>query len=276
MVLPIFQVDAFATELFRGNPAAVCPLSEWLPDKTMQAIAAENNLAETAFFVRNGSSYALRWFTPAIEVPLCGHATLASAFVIFEYLDPSAEGIRFTTASGELVVTRSGKLLAMDFPSLQSKPCEPPDDLIQGLVRVPLEVRHSGESGKIGKYLAVYASEEDVRLLQPEMSYLVRLERHGVVATAPGDRADFVSRFFAPALGVPEDPVTGSAHCVLVPYWAERLNKKQFHAQQISPRGGELLCQLEGERVILAGKAVCFLRGSILLADAEPDSAPPR
>ena len=276
MVLPIFQVDAFAAELFRGNPAAVCPLSEWLPDKTMQAIAAENNLAETAFFVRNGSSYALRWFTPAIEVPLCGHATLASAFVIFEYLDSSAEGIRFTTASGELVVKRSGKLLAMDFPSLQSVPCEPPDDLIQGLVRVPLEVRHSGESGKIGKYLAVYASEEDVRLLQPEMSYLVRLERHGVIATAPGDKADFVSRFFAPALGVPEDPVTGSAHCVLVPYWAERLNKKQLHAQQISPRGGEILCQVEGERVILAGKAVCFLRGSVLLPDAEPESAPPR
>jgi predicted PhzF superfamily epimerase YddE/YHI9 len=276
MVLPIFQVDAFATELFRGNPAAVCPLSEWLPDKTMQAIAAENNLAETAFFVRNGSSYALRWFTPAIEVPLCGHATLASAFVIFEYLDPSAEGVHFTTASGELSVTRAGKLLAMDLPRYNAEPCPPPDDLIQGLVRVPREVRHYSESDKKGNYLAIYDSEEDVRLLQPELAFLGRLARHGVIVTAPGDNADFVSRYFAPAIGIPEDPVTGSAHCVLVPYWAERLSKKQFHAQQISPRGGELLCQLEGERVILAGKAVCFLRGSVLLPDAEPDSAPTR
>jgi PhzF family phenazine biosynthesis protein len=273
MVLPIFQVDAFASELFRGNPAAVCPLSEWLPEKTMQAIAAENNLSETAFFVRNGDSYALRWFTPTVEIPLCGHATLASAYVIFEYLDPSAEGVRFTTASGELAVRRSGKLLAMDFPSLRSEPCLPPDDLIQGLVRVPREVHHCGETGKTGKYLAVYASEEDVRLLQPEMSHLARLEKHGVIATAPGERADFVSRYFVPAMGVPEDPVTGSAHCVLVPYWADRMGKKQFHAQQISARGGEVLCQLEESRVILAGSAVCYLRGSILLPDAEDAEA---
>ncbi len=276
MVLPIFQVDAFANELFRGNPAAVCPLSAWLPDNTLQAIAAENNLSETAFFVSNGGSYALRWFTPAIEVPLCGHATLASAFVIFEYLDRSADGVRFTTASGELIVKRAGKLLAMDLPRYQAEPCQPPDDLIQGLVRVPREVRHYGESGKTGNYLAVYDSEEDVRLLQPEMSYLARLERHGVIATAPGDKADFVSRYFAPAFGIPEDPVTGSSHCVLVPYWAGRLGKTQFHAQQISARGGELVCQLEDSRVILAGNAVCYLRGSILLPDAEADPAPSR
>jgi len=273
MVLPIFQVDAFASELFRGNPAAVCPLSEWLPDKTMQAIAAENNLSETAFFVRNGDSYALRWFTPTLEIPLCGHATLASAYVIFEYLDPGADGVKFTTASGELAVKRAGKLLAMDFPALKSETCLPPDDLIQGLVRVPREVRHCGEPGETGKYLAVYASEEDVRLLQPEMSYLARLERHGVIVTAPGERADFVSRYFVPAMGVPEDPVTGSAHCVLVPYWADRMGKKQFHAQQISARGGEVLCQLEESRVILAGSAVCYLRGSILLPDPGDEGA---
>jgi PhzF family phenazine biosynthesis protein len=255
--IPIYQVDAFANRLFAGNPAAVCPLTEWLDDRTMQSIAAENNLAETAFFVRNGDGYDLRWFTPTLEVDLCGHATLASAFVVFEYLDPAAEAVRFRTRSGELVVRRKGELLSMDFPARSPKQCAPDAALAAALGRPPGELQASRD------YLAVYESEEDVRALAPDMKALAAVGHFAVIVTAPGRAVDFVSRFFAPASGVDEDPVTGSAHCTLVPYWAKRLQKDELRALQVSSRGGELFCRNLGERVEIAGRAIPYLEGHI-------------
>ena len=242
MKLPLYQIDAFTGRLFAGNPAAVCPLEEWLDASTMQAIAAENNLAETAFFVRRGDAYHLRWFTPEVEVDLCGHATLASAFVVFEYLDPAAETVRFETLSGDLTVRRQDGRLVMDFPSRPPQPCPADPALTAALV---------------------YESEDDVRSLAPDMKALAAVGHFAVCVTAPGRQSDFVSRFFAPASGVPEDPVTGSAHCALTPYWSRRLNKKDLHAQQVSARGGELFCHDGGERVQIAGQAVKYLEGFI-------------
>jgi predicted PhzF superfamily epimerase YddE/YHI9 len=259
MNIPIYQIDAFTSSVFGGNPAAVCPLERWLDDATLQAIAAENNLAETAFFVPQGQGYALRWFTPTIEVDLCGHATLASAFVIFGELDPARAAVTFATRSGDLTVRRDGELLVMDFPALAPEPCAPPEALLAGLDAVPREVFAAMD------YLAVYDSEDQVRALRPDMALLARLDRRGVIATAPGLRADFVSRFFAPAAGVPEDPVTGSAHCTLTPYWSQRLGKQRLRALQVSARGGELFCEDRGARVTIAGQAVKFLQGTIVL-----------
>jgi PhzF family phenazine biosynthesis protein len=254
----MFQVDAFADRLFTGNPAAICPLDHWLPDSTMQSIAAENNLAETAFFVREGDSYHLRWFTPAIEVDLCGHATLASAYVIMACLQPGLESVSFHSRSGELIVRRDGDLLALDFPARPPQHCDVHPRLIEALGTVPLEVLAARD------YLVVYQNEEQVRTLQPNMELISILDRFAVIVTAPGNgQVDFVSRFFAPAHGVPEDPVTGSAHCTLVPYWAKRLGKNRLHAQQVSKRGGDLFCENRGERVTIAGKAVLYLDGSI-------------
>jgi len=257
--IPIFQVDAFTGRLFAGNPAAVCPLETWLEDSQMQSIAAEINLSETAFFVRNGESYDLRWFTPACEVDLCGHATLASAFVVFEILDPAASLVRFQTRSGELRVSRDGDLLTMDFPARPPQPCNLSLALATALGKPPREL------GAARDYLAVYDSEDDVRSLAPNMPAVAALDRFAVIVTAPGRDADFVSRFFAPAHGVDEDPVTGSAHCTLVPYWAERLGKTKLHALQVSARGGELWCELKGDRVTISGRAVRYLEGTILL-----------
>ena len=259
MRTPIYQVDAFTGQLFAGNPAAVCPLDSWLPDDRMQAIAAENNLAETAFFVRTGNRYHLRWFTPKVEVDLCGHATLASAFIVFRYLEPESQCVAFDTRSGELLVRREGEMLSMDFPARKPEPVPVSAKLIVGLGKTPFEVLASRD------YLALYASEEEVRGLQPDMTTLAAVDRFAVIATAPGRDCDFVSRFFAPAQGVPEDPVTGSAHCTLVPYWAERLGKTKLHARQVSARGGELFCELAGDRVILRGRAVLYLEGAIFL-----------
>lgn len=259
MRIPLYQIDAFTGRLFRGNPAAVCPLEEWLEDEQMQAIAAENNLSETAFFVRRGEGYQLRWFTPKVEVDLCGHATLASAFVILSYLEPAREEVRFETRSGELVVRRNGDLLAMDFPAREPWRCECPVTLSQALGKPPLEVWEARD------YMAVYESEDEVRALAPDMGALVVVGHFAVIVTAPGREADFVSRFFAPAAGVPEDPVTGSAHCTLVPYWARRLGKTQLQARQVSARGGELFCVYRGERVTIAGRAVRYLEGTIHL-----------
>ena len=259
MRIPIFQVDAFTGRLFAGNPAAVCPLETWLEDSQMQSIAAEINLSETAFFVRNGESYDLRWFTPACEVDLCGHATLASAFVVFEILDPAASLVRFQTRSGELRVSRHGDLLTMDFPARPPQPCNLSLALATALGKPPREL------GAARDYLAVYDSEDDVRALAPNMPAVAALDRFAVIVTAPGRDADFVSRFFAPAHGVDEDPVTGSAHCTLVPYWAERLGKTKLHALQVSARGGELWCELKGDRVTISGRAVRYLEGTILL-----------
>jgi PhzF family phenazine biosynthesis protein len=255
--IPIYQVDAFASSLFSGNPAAVCPLEEWLEDDVMQSIAAENNLAETAFFLRHGDPHALRWFTPTLEVDLCGHATLASAFVMFEYVDRAARAVRFTTRSGELVVRRQEGLLAMDFPARPPRQCEPNPALAAALGKPPVELWESRD------YMAVYNREEDVRALAPDMQALAAVGHFAVIVTAPGNSSDFVSRFFAPASGIDEDPVTGSAHCTLVPFWARRLGKAELHAVQVSARGGELFCRDHGGRVEIAGRAVPYLEGSI-------------
>jgi len=256
--IPVYQVDAFASRVFAGNPAAICPLEQWLPDEQMQAIAAENNLSETAFFVPDGDGYALRWFTPKVEVDLCGNATLASAFVILNRLAPG-NSVRFETKSGALMVTRDGDLLSMDFPSRPPAECTVHPQLTAALGGRPETILGARD------YLVVYRSEDEVRALDPDMEMLKRIDRFAVIATAPGKDADFVSRFFAPAKGVPEDPVTGSAHTTLIPYWSKRLGKKKLHAYQVSPRGGELWCEDRGERVTMSGKAVQFLEGTITL-----------
>jgi PhzF family phenazine biosynthesis protein len=260
MRIPLYQVDAFTDTLFGGNPAAVCPLTEWLPDGTMQAIAAENNLAETAFFVLQGERYLLRWFTPTVEVELCGHATLASGYVVTHILAPNRRAVGFDTLkAGPLEVSRDGDLLAMDFPAW------PPDaEPADGRVLDALGVRPAEGLVARGRTLAVYADAGDVAALRPDFAAMRRIPGANVIATAPGrDGVDFVSRYFAPNHGVDEDPVTGSAHCVLTPYWAARLGKARLNARQISARGGELFCTLRGDRVTLAGRAVLYLEGAI-------------
>ncbi|HML07005.1 MAG TPA: PhzF family phenazine biosynthesis protein [Xanthobacteraceae bacterium] len=259
MRLPIYQVDAFTDRLFGGNPAAVCPLQAWLPDKTMQAIATENNLAETAFFVREGSDYALRWFTPTVEVDLCGHATLASGHIVFNFLEPGREGVRFHTAkAGVLTVSKRGDLLVMDLPVRPATPVEAPAGLVAALGGKPREVLRARD------HLIVYGSAAEVAALNPDLAGLAKLDCWAAIVTAPGEGGiDFVSRFFAPAQGIPEDPVTGSAHCTLVPYWAQRLGKTEFEARQLSRRGGALHCALQGERVSIGGRAVLYLEGQI-------------
>ncbi len=262
MRLPFYQVDAFTDRPFAGNPAAVCPLERWLPDATLLAIAAENNLSETAFFVPRGEDYDLRWFTPAIEVDLCGHATLATAKVVFECLRPSAERVRFHSKSGPLAVCRKGALLELDFPARPPAPAAPGAELAASLRARPAETLRSPTL-----WLAVFEGEREVRALAPDFARMKTLEGLGVIATAPADGArqgaavDFVSRFFAPSAGIDEDPVTGSAHCVLVPYWAKRLGKEVLHARQVSARGGELWCEDKGERVAIAGYAVVPVHG---------------
>jgi len=257
MKIPIFKVDAFTSRVFSGNPAAVCPLDYWLDDGQLQAIAAENNLSETAFIVNRGGYYQLRWFTPQIEVDLCGHATLASAFVIMNQIDPSLQEVTFGTRAGELIVKKNGDLYAMDFPAHAPRSCKAPEDLLKALDSHPQEVLASNY------YLVVYKTEDEVRELNPYMKLIKELDRLAVIVTAPGKDVDFVSRFFAPAVGIPEDPVTGSAHCTLIPYWSKRLQKKKMNAKQISCRGGEIFCEDHGERVIIAGKAVLYLEGFI-------------
>lgn len=253
----LFQIDAFTDRVFGGNPAAVCPLDAWLADDVMQAIAAENNLAETAFFVANDTGYDLRWFTPTLEVELCGHATLASAFLIFERLAPAADILRFQTRSGELTVARKDGMLFLDFPSYPGPAVECPEALAGGLGNVPHEVIEGPN------YMAVFQSEADIAALSPNLEMLATLHPRGVIATAPGDAVDFVSRFFGPSFGVPEDPVTGSAHCMLTPYWAQRLGRTRMDARQISKRGGVLVCEDRGARVGIGGNAVMYLEGTI-------------
>lgn len=258
MEIPYYQVNAFTKSVFGGNPAGVCPLESWLEDEDMQAIAAENNLSETAFVVRKGDGYELRWFTPKMEVDLCGHATLASAFVIFNYLDESAKSAEFRTKSGVLSVKRDGELLVMDLPSWQVVKASAPKELVAGLGAEPAEVWCSERD-----YLVVYESEDDIKLLNPNFEELKKLDQLCVCVTAPGRKSDFVSRFFAPRGGIDEDPVTGSSHCELIPFWSKRLGKKKLHAFQLSQRGGELFCEALGERVSIAGHAVIYLRGVI-------------
>jgi predicted PhzF superfamily epimerase YddE/YHI9 len=257
MELPIYQVDAFASGLFQGNPAAVVPLECWLPDAAMQSIAAENNLAETAFFVRDGERYHLRWFTPAFEIDLCGHATLASAHVIARILRPGLPEVVFDTRSGELRVVAKGDLLELDFPARPPVGVTPMGPVVEALGGAPEQVLAARD------YFVVYRTAAEVAALRPDMGLLEQCDKFGFIATAPGENCDFVSRFFAPAAGVPEDPVTGSAHCTLIPYWAERLGRTELFARQISARGGELWCSLRGDRVTMAGKSVLYLRGTI-------------
>jgi PhzF family phenazine biosynthesis protein len=259
MRLPMYQVDAFTDSLFGGNPAAVCPLLAWLPDATMQAIAAENNLAETAFFVRDGDDYALRWFTPTVEVDLCGHATLASGHVVFSFLEPQRNSVSFhTVKAGTLVVSRDADMLVMDFPARPAAPCDAPAGLLAALGGTPHEVLRARD------HLIVYDSAAEIAALKPDLAALAKVDCWAAIVTAPGENGiDFVSRFFAPAQGVPEDPVTGSAHCTLVPYWAKRLGKTKLEARQLSRRGGALRCALNGDRVSIGGKAVVYLEGQI-------------
>ena len=260
MRIPLYQVDAFTSRLFGGNPAAVCPLTEWLPDATMQAIAAENNLAETAFFVPQGDGYLLRWFTPTVEVDLCGHATLASGYVVTRILAPERRSVIFDTLkAGPLEVSREGDRLAMDFPAWapELKPADP--RVLAALGAPPVESFVAR-----GRTLAVFDRAEEVAALRPDFAAMRLIEGADAIATAPGrDGVDFVSRYFAPNYGVDEDPVTGSAHCVLAPYWAARLGKEQLTARQISARGGELTCTLRGDRVTIAGHAVLYFEGTI-------------
>jgi len=260
MRLPIYQVDAFADKLFGGNPAAICPLPQWLPEATMQAIAAENNLAETAFFVREGADYTLRWFTPAVEVDLCGHATLASAHVVFCFLEPQRERVGFRTVkAGTLTVARLGDMLVMDFPSRPPNPIEPPPGLLAAVGGTPREILCARD------HMLVYDSAAEVRALAPDFAALAKIpDCWAAIATAPGDDGvDFVSRFFAPAQGIDEDPATGSSHCTLTPYWAKRLGKTELKTRQLSRRGGALECALNGDRVTIAGRAVLYLEGQI-------------
>jgi PhzF family phenazine biosynthesis protein len=263
MQIPLWQVDAFATRPFAGNPAAVCPLEQWLPGPLLQAIAAENNLSETAFFVRRpDGDFDLRWFTPRTEVDLCGHATLASAWVLMREIEPRRARTVFHTRSGPLTVTRAGEALAMDLPARPARPIETPADLTDALGAAPASTWLARD------LVAVYASAEEVRALRPDMAAIEALPGvFAVCVTAPGTGADadvdFVSRFFAPSKGVPEDPVTGSSHATLVPYWAERLHRTTLRARQTSTRGGELGCMLEEGRVVLTGQAVIVIRGTL-------------
>lgn len=256
--IPYFHVDAFTGEVFAGNPAGVCLLEGWLHDDILQLIAAENRLSETAFLVGNGCSYELRWFTPESEIDLCGHATLASAFVLHTHTAVRAEDeLVFQTQSGILTVRRNGDLFTLDFPARPGKPCPCLSELTESLGRQPETVLSSRD------LLAVFPNREIIEQLRPDFSRLAGLDCLGVIVTAPDDKVDFVSRFFAPGAGVPEDPVTGSSHCTLVPYWAERLGKNTLRALQVSRRGGELYCENLGERVLISGRAVEYLRGTL-------------
>ena len=259
MELLMYQVDAFTNKVFGGNPAAVIELEEWLDDATLQNIAIENNLSETAYFVKEGEAYKLRWFTPGYEVKLCGHATLASAFVLFEILGYEGDVIRFESLSGPLYVTRKGDMFEMDFPANPGARIDDDGRISAGLGNAPMEVYESDT-----KYMAVYETEDQVRDLQPDFRALKELGKN-IIATAPGTDSDFVSRFFAPAAGIDEDPVTGSAHTVLTPYWSARLGRNQVTARQISKRGGDLVCEMDADRVLIGGQAVLYLSGRIEL-----------
>ncbi len=263
MPVPVFHVDAFTDSPFHGNPAAVCPLAGWLDDDTLRAVAAENNLSETAYFVPEGDAFRLRWFTPRCEVKLCGHATLASGFVLLKLLEPQRESVSFETRSGRLTVERQGDRFSMDFPALPPWRCEHiPDDLIHGLEASVQDISVYQISDN---YFVIFEGEEHVRALRPNLALLEKLHPAGVCVSAPGINCDFVSRYFVPSYGIPEDPVTGSTHCSLAPYWAERLHKKRLQARQVSERGGELWCECSGERVTIEGNAVLTMQGSLLI-----------
>ena len=261
MKFPIFQVDAFTDKVFGGNPAAVCPLEEWLPDEIMQRIAMENAVAETAFFKQVGQGFEIRWFTPEIEMDLCGHATLAAAHVIAKHLNYVSPVIKFQSNSGELSVAVQDELLALNFPARKPMPSQAPPIILEAIQHPPSEVLKSRD------YVLVFEDESTIRHLNPNQGLLdqINLDPGGVVVTAKGEQVDFVSRFFTPQASIFEDPVTGSAHCSLIPYWSEKLGKDSMHALQLSPRTGKLFCQHLGSRVLISGRAVTFLEGYITL-----------
>lgn len=259
MKLKIYQIDAFTSKVFSGNPAAVIPLDDWIDDNIMQNIAQENNLAETAFFIREEDGYYIRWFTPSSEIDLCGHATLASAFVIFNYVNTNADKINFSSKSGPLFVSKQNEKIILDFPSVPPNVCEIPDLLFKALGTKPALVM------SCNNYFIVYDSEDEIATIQPDFDLLMKLDLQGVIVTAPGKDVDFISRYFAPKVGIPEDPVTGSAHCTLTPYWSKRLNKSQLTAKQISRRGGELFCEDAKDRIKISGRAVEYLQGTIVI-----------
>ena len=261
MRLPTFQIDAFTDRPFRGNPAAVVLLPGWLPDALLQSIAIENNLAETAFLVKEREGWHIRWFTPELEIDLCGHATLASAFVLFHELREPGACLHFRSMSGPLRVEREGERLVLDFPSRPPVSCEAPQGLFEALGMAPRPVSRARD------HFLVLETEAEVAALRPDFKALDRVDSPGVIVTAPGDAVDFVSRFFTPLAAIPEDPVTGSAHCTLIPYWAERLGRNRLSARQISGRGGDLECELCGDRVRIGGRAVKVLQGEFLLPD---------
>ncbi len=257
MKLSIYQIDAFAEKIFKGNSAAICQLDEWLPDEILQNIAQENNLSETAYFIKQDGKYHIRWFTPTVEVNLCGHATLACAYVIFEVLGLESDVILFHSKSGELKVTQKENLIELDFPVSTVSKCEIPHEITKAFGKEPIEVWRADD------YLVVYENEADIVSLSPDFYVLSQLECRGIIATSRGEETDFVSRFFAPRCGVNEDPVTGSAHCELMPYWARKLGKNMLTAAQLSKRGGKLQCKLVGDRVLISGNAVKYLEGEI-------------
>ena len=261
MKIPFFQVDAFSNTVFGGNPAAVCILNSWLDNDMLQKIAAENNLSETAFLVpKTSGSCELKWFTPTIEMDLCGHATLASAFILFKYYHKDKSVLNFKTASGALSVEKSGDLLYMNFPAWSPVETTPPEILAEAIGVEPISVLESRD------LLAVFQDENTIQSMTPDFHKLKKITTHfGVIVSAPGKKADFVSRFFAPNAGVNEDPVTGSAHCTLIPYWAKRLNKSKLHAYQLSSRKGEVFCENSGDRVTIAGHSVLFAKGEIYI-----------
>jgi PhzF family phenazine biosynthesis protein len=260
MTIPYFEVFAFTKKPFAGNPAGVCFLpNEWLADSLLQSIAAENGLPETAFLIDRGDYFDVRWMSPTVEIDLCGHATLAAAHVLFNHLGHKGDAIKFQYRSGELRVDRKDSRLVLDFPSQSASNCDPPKKLVQALRAQPRETLKGRD------YFAIFEHEEGVAAIKPDLEMLTQLDAQGVVVTAPGKDCDFVSRYFAPAAGIPEDPVTGSTHCTLIPYWSKRLGKRELSARQISKRGGELFCEDRGERVGIGGHAMTYMEGKIRL-----------
>ena len=259
MELSIYQIDAFSSCVFKGNPAAVCPLDEWLPDEIMQSIAEENNLSETAFFVPKDDGFHIRWFTPASEVDLCGHATLGSAYVLFNILGYEKEAIQFDSKSGILVVTKQDDWLTLDFPKQPPVSCKTPKEIVLAFNKEPIECMMSKD------IIAIFDNEIDIESANPNFEQLKKLDSRGVIITAKSMRYDFVARFFAPKYGIPEDPVTGSAYTQLAPYWASKLGKQKFKVKQLSLRGGELYCEIRGDRVLISGKATKYMEGKITI-----------
>lgn len=260
MKIKIYQIDAFTEFVFRGNPAAVCILDNWIDDKLMQNIAAENNLSETAFAVKKNNTYEIRWFTPTVEIDLCGHATLATAYVLFNFYNVNEKTIRFHShRSGSLTVdSESNESFVLNFPQNIARKTEENLDLNKALGKTPIETYKSTFD-----YMLVYKSQKEIEDLRPDLSALSQIKTRGVMVTAPGDHVDFVSRFFAPGSGIDEDPVTGSAHCTLTPFWNNKLKKDVLSAKQVSKRGGDLTCELEGDRVKISGKCSLYMTGEI-------------